>query len=173
MVVLTIMLLAFGCFIFLMVRKGSHLNAEQVVMNYLEAIVNGRTDEAYHFLSSQDRTQQTLAEYRAHRSLGHGLIANMIARRISFTVETTEKSANAATVLATVTAPDFKMIMNDVLHGMGGNNIPEQNLEAFIFVCQNISHYLEKYRQHPMPMKVCRESYSLIREKGKWKIALS
>lgn len=172
MVVLTIILTAFGCFIFLMVRQGSRLNAEQVVMNYLEAVANGRTEEAYQFLSSQDRARQTLIEYRTHRSLGHGLIANMIARKISFAVETTEKSADVATVLATITAPDFKMIMNDVLEGMGGNNMPEQNLEAFIFVCRNISHYLEKYRQHPMPMKVSGESYRLIREKDRWKIQL-
>ncbi|MDD5167508.1 MAG: hypothetical protein PHN75_01725 [Syntrophales bacterium] len=172
MVVLTILLAAFACFIFLMVRKGSRLNAGQVVMNYLEAVVNGRTEEAYHFLSSQDRARQTLTEYNARRSLGHGLIANMIARKISFRVETTEETADGATVLATVTAPDFKKIMNDVFEGMGGNNMPEQNLEAFIFVCRNISHNLEKYRQPPIPMKVCKESYRLIREKDRWKIHL-
>jgi hypothetical protein len=99
-------------------------------------------------------------------------MANMIARNISFAVEKMDIMGDKATAVVTITAPDFKRMMSDVFQEMAPDRIPEQNLEAFIFVCRNISHYLDKYQQDAIPMKTCTEAFHLIREEGYWKICL-
>ena len=167
-VLVLILLLLFTLFI----RRGVNLNARDVLSNYLNTTVSGRTEEAYHYLSSKNKANHTLQEYRTGHSLGSGLMANMIARNISFAVEKMEIMGDKATAVVTITAPDFKRMMSDVFQEMAPDRIPEQNLEAFIFVCREISHYLDKYQQDAIPMKTCTEAFHLIREEGSWKICL-
>jgi hypothetical protein len=158
--------------ILFLIRRGVNLDAQEVVLNYLNAIVRGRPEEAYHYLSSKNKVRQTLQEFQERLSLGNGLIANLIARNISFTVEKTDLVDDTATVGSAITTPDFKLIMADVLRKMAPDRIPEQNLESFIFICRNISHYLDKYQQDTIPLKTCTESFHLIREKDGWRICL-
>ena len=167
-VLVLILLLLFTLFI----RRGVNLNARDVLSNYLNTTVSGRTEEAYHYLSSKNKANHTLQEYRTGQTLGSGLMANMIARNISFAFEKMDVLGNKATAVVTITAPDFKLMMSDVFQEMAPDRIPEQNLEAFIFVCREISHYLDKYQQDAIPMKTCTEAFHLIREEGSWKICL-
>jgi hypothetical protein len=172
MMVLIILAILLLIVILFLIRRGVNLDAHEVVLNYLNAIVRGRPEEAYHYLSSKNKVRQTLQEFQEWRSLGNGLIANMIARNISFTVEKTDIVGNTATVVSTITTPDFKLMMTDVFQRMAPDCIPEHHLESFIFVCRNISHYLDKYQQDTIPMKTYTESFHLIREKDGWRICL-
>jgi hypothetical protein len=169
LIVLAVILLVAMIFL---IRRGVNLDAHEAVSNYLSAIVRGRPDEAYHFLSSKNKAGQTLQEFRERHSLGNGLIANMIARNISFTVEKKDLADNRATVVSTITTPDFKLMMTDVFQRMAPDRIPEQNLHAFIFICRNISYYLDKYQDDTIPLKTHTESFHLIREKDGWRICL-
>ncbi|MEI7639063.1 MAG: hypothetical protein WCJ37_17265, partial [Syntrophus sp. (in: bacteria)] len=60
------------------------MTAQEALSNYLRAVRGGRTEEAYRYLSSTDKINQTLEDYRAANSLGNGLIAQMLGRHISF-----------------------------------------------------------------------------------------
>ena len=59
-VLVLILLLLFTLFI----RRGVNLNAQDVLSNYLNTTVSGRTEEAYHYLSSKNKANHTLQEYR-------------------------------------------------------------------------------------------------------------
>jgi len=172
MIVLIILTIILLIVILFLIRRGVNLNAHEVVLNYLNAIARGRPEEAYHLLSSKNKVRRTLQEFQERRSLGNGLIANMIARNISFTIERTDLLDNTATVISIITTPDFKLMMTDVFQRMAPDRIPEQNLQAFIFICQNISHYLDIYQQDTIPLKTTTESFHLIREKDRWQIHL-
>jgi hypothetical protein len=170
----TLMVLAAGLalFVLLAVRKGQKLSAGEVVANYVNATLAGRTAEAYRLLSSRDQSRESLSAYQARRSLGHGLIAQMIAGKMNHTVENESVNDDRATVTVVTSGPDFKRIMNEILPEWTGPAFPENNLEAFIFVCRNITRLLEKYRGSGMPLKNDTEVYQLIREKEGWKIRL-
>lgn len=172
MMVLIVIAITLLMMVLFLIRRGVNLNAHEVLLNYLNAIVRGRPEEAYPFLSAADKVRQTLQEFQKRHSLGNGLIANMIARHISFAVKKTDMAGDRATVVSTITTPDFKLMMTDVFHTMAPDRIPEQNLQAFVFMCRHISHYLDKYQQDTIPMKTSAESFSLIREKDGWRICL-
>ena len=159
-------------FIVLLIRRGVHLSPRDVLSNYLTRTISGRTEEAYHYLSSKNKTDHSLQDYQTGHSLGSGLIANLLARNISFTVEKMDIRNDQAAAVVTLRAPDFKQIMGDVFQGIAPDRIPERNLEAFIFLCRKISHYLDKYPRDATPMKTSTETYHLIREKGGWKVCL-
>lgn len=172
MIVLLILTITLLILMLFLIKRGVNLNAQEVVLNYLNAIVRGRPAEAYHLLSSKNKTRQTLQEFQERRSLGNGLIANMIARNISFTIERTDILDNTATVVSAITTPDFRLMLTDVFQRMAPDRIPEQNLQAFIFICQNIGYYLDKYQRDIIPINTYTESFQLIHEKDGWRIHL-
>ncbi len=155
-----------------LIRRGRNSTPGETLGIYLDALIGGRTEESYSCLSSVDRTRETLSEYRMRRSLGSGLIANLIARHVSFTIEATETDPGRATAVATVTAPDFTRIAGDVLQETGSAGLPSGNLDAFILICQKISHFLDKYQGEAIPLRTDTASFLLILEKGGWKIRL-
>lgn len=172
MVALIILFIVFPIVIFLLVRRGQKLTPEEAAMNYLNAVIGGRTADAYNLLSAEDRARESLEEYRSRRSLGHGIIAGMIAGKVRIAVADTAVSDDKATVTAHVTAPDFKAMMNEALQGMTGDGFPDHNLDAFVFVCRNITHYLGKFGGNATPMRSDTETLHLVREKEGWKISL-
>jgi hypothetical protein len=172
MVTLFVLVIILFLFIFLLVRKGQRLTAAEVVSNYLNTTLSGRTAEAYQFLSSRDKDRESLPAYQARRSLGHGLIANMIARKINYTVQDAAASGSRATVTVVITGPDFKRMMTEILTEMTGDDFPDQPLESFIFVCRNITQFLAKYRGAATPLQTSSETFRLILEKDVWKICL-
>lgn len=142
----------------------------EILGNYLNALIGGRTEEAYSYLSIKDRAGETLPDFKMRRSPGSGLIAELMARKISFTIEKADTVDGQAMAVATVTAPDFVKIMDDVWHDMGSAGFPAGNVDAFLFVCQKLSHFLDKYRQEAIPMRTDTASFRLILEKSGWKI---
>ncbi len=159
-------------FTFFLIRRGKDSTAGETLGNYLNALIGGRTEEAYHYLSAQDCARESLADYKMRCSLGSGLIANMIARNITFTIETTDTDHDRATAIATITAPDFTGIMGDVLQDVGSDRLPAGNLDSYIFVCQKISHFLDKYQRESIPMRTDTALFRLILERSGWKICL-
>lgn len=172
MAALIILFIVFPIVIFLLVRRGQKLTPEEAAMNYLNAVIGGRTADAYNLLSAKDRARESLNEYQARRSLGHGIIAGMIAGKVRIAIAETEASDDKATVTANVTVPDFKAMLNEALQGMTVDGFPDRNLDAFVFVCRNITHYLGKFGGNATPMKSDIETIHLVREKEGWKVNL-
>jgi len=146
------------------------LTAREALGNFLQAAISGRTETAYHYLSSADKARQSLLDYKASNSLGHGLIAQVIGGNISFVVESIDVSGDRATATVALTSPDFPLMIRDIFRNLPPAGIPEQTLEALTFVCRHISHFLDKYRGEGLPMRTARETFSLLREGDGWKI---
>jgi hypothetical protein len=172
MLALIILFILFPLVIYLLVRRGQKLTPEEAVLNYLHATIAGRTSDAYNLLSAREKANESLQSYQARRSLGHGLIAGMIAGKVKITVVDRMVSGNEASVTVTIAIPDFKAMMNEALQGMAGDEFPDHNLDAFVFVCRNITHYLGKFGGDATPMRSDTETIRLVREKDGWKVVL-
>ncbi len=172
---ITVLVLATGLFLFLFlaVRQGRRLTAAQVVGNYLQATLGGRTADAYQLLSRTARARESLSEYQARRSLGHGLIANMIAGKFDYAVRDESVNGDRATVTVVTTYPDFKRMMAESLAEMTGSDFPDDPFDSFIIVCRTTTAMLKKYGGGGMPLLTAESTFHLFREDDGWKILLS
>ena len=146
------------------------MTAQEALANYLQTVISGRTEAAYHYLSADNKAKQSLHDYKSSNSLGNGLIAQVIGGNISFVVEDIDVTGDRATAVVVMTAPDFPLMIQDIFKDLGPTGIPEQTLEALTFVCRQISHFLDKYQRDNLPMQTARETFSLLREGDGWKI---
>ena len=85
MLSLVILATMLALFTVLLVRRGRDSTAGETLANYLNALISGRTEEAYQLLSAAARARKSQAEYRTLRSLESGLVAGLIAPNVSFT----------------------------------------------------------------------------------------
>jgi hypothetical protein len=170
MLVLIIVLLFIIVFILFFVHRGATLTAQEALANYLQAVRGGRTEEAYRYLSSAAKANQTREDYRAANSLGNGLIAQAIGGKISFVVENIDVMGDRATATVAMTSPDFPLMIRDIFRNLSPAVIPGQTMEALTFVCRQISIFLDKYQGEGLPMRTARETFSLLRESDGWKI---
>jgi len=157
-------------FVVYFVNKGTTLTAQEALANYLHAVIGGHTEQAYNYLSSAIKAKQSLQDYKSSHSLGNGLIAQVIGGNVSFIVENVNVTGDRATAVVAMTAPDFRLMIHDIFQHLTISGIPEQTLETLTFVCQSISHFLDKYQQDNLPMQTTKETFSLLREVDGWKI---
>jgi hypothetical protein len=170
MLALITILFIFVLFIIYFVNKGANLTAQEALANYLNAVIGGRTDAAYNFLSAADKAKESLHDYKNANSLGSGLIAQVLGGKISFAVENLDVTGDGATATVAMTSPDFPLMIQDIFQSLPPAGIPEQTLETLIFVCRHISHFLDKYQGEGLPMRTAKEAFSLLREGDGWKI---
>ena len=116
---------------FSVVHRGVMLTPDEALSNYLEACRRGRTDEAYGYLSSAAKASQSLEEFRKAKSLGNGLLAEIVGRHVSFVVETIETGEDRAAATVVMTAADFKLILRDILQELDPAGIPEPTMDSF------------------------------------------
>lgn len=155
---------------FSVVHRGVMLTPDEALSNYLEACRRGRTDEAYGYLSSAAKASQSLEEFRKAKSLGNGLLAEIVGRHVSFVVETIETGEDRAAATVVMTAPDFKLILRDILQELDPAGIPEPTMDSFAFVCCRLSELGDKYEGEKKPLRTTREDFYLCREAEGWKI---
>jgi hypothetical protein len=170
MLSLIVILSIFSLVVIYFVKKGATLTAQEALANYLRAVIDGRTETAYHYLSSANKTKQSLQDYKASHSLGHGLIAQVMGGKIAFIVEDVDFSGDRATATVSFTSPDFPLMIMDIFQEMPPAGIPEQTLESLTFVCRQISNFLDKYHGEGLPMRTARETFSLLREGEGWRV---
>lgn len=171
MVSFIVLLLLLGLTVLVVVRKGTTLTPRQAVANYLEARRRGRTEEAYGYLTAGSRARVTPGDYHAANSLGSGLVAEVLGRRVSFVVQEVEEHGDQAEAAVFMTAPDFRLILAELFTVLDPEALPEETLAALTFLCRRTSDLLDRYRQDSLPMRTTGEIFTLRREKGKWKIA--
>jgi hypothetical protein len=170
MLPLIAILFIFVLFVAYFVKKGTILTAEEALANYLRAVIGGRTEAAYNYLSSANKAKQSLQDYKTSNSLGHGLIAQVMGGKISFVVENIDVTGDRATATVAMTSPDFPLMILDIFQTLPPAGIPEQTLESLTFVCRKISHFLDKYQGEGLPMRTARETFSLLRESDGWRV---
>ncbi|MDI9570402.1 MAG: hypothetical protein QM278_06735 [Pseudomonadota bacterium] len=160
-----------GLFILLSVRRGATLTAREVLINYLDARRRGRAEEAYRCLAATTRAGCGLEGYKEANSLGSGLVAELVGRHVSFTVERIEENPDRVVARVAVTAPDFPLMLGDICRALDPARFPEDPLAAQTFLCRRISAFLDAYRREGPPLRTTTADYLLQLEANGWKIA--
>lgn len=173
MLALIILFILLPLAVYLLVRRGQKLTPAETVLNYINATIAGRTSDAYNLLSAKDKANESLPGYQARRSLGHGLLAGMIAGKVRVSVVDATVSGDEASVTVSIAIPDFRAMMHEALTGMAGDEFPDNNLDAFVFVCRSATHYLGKFGGDATPMKGGTETMRLVREEDRWRVVLN
>ncbi len=152
-------------------QKEANRGPKESLSGYLDAVINGRVEEAYQYLSSGDKEKKSFKDFAAEWSDEEGFIRGALSRKITFAVREMVVSGSRARASVDITAPDFERILADVLANLDREAFPQGNLEAHVFVSGLLGRQVKRYRDKGIPMRTTTEIFELVEEAGNWKIA--
>ncbi len=140
---------------------------EYALSMYLDAFLLGNYEEAYRFISTEDKRTKNLQEYLAEQSNGVLAFAQALSSKTSYEIKEMTLTGNQAKAKIAVTAPNFGAIFIDVM-GVAFKYVfgDEENEENMVKMLE------EKYRDKELPMTTTIQTLDLVKENNGWKVFL-
>ncbi len=145
---------------------------DDTLRSYLDAVLQGRFEDAYSYLSSRDRAAKSLTDYLAERSEEGSFAARLLARKASYSIRQVVVMGDRARCDTEVTIPDFEKIFRETVGESLVREFTGSNMENLSLVRRKIGHVEAKYRREGIPVKTVVESFSLVKEKDGWRVSL-
>lgn len=148
--------LLFGC---------TRSNPKDVLSMYLDASLHSRYEEAYSHISSGDKAVKSLEEYSSAQE--DNPFAQAFVSKISYEIKDVSVTGNRAKANVEITMPDLSGMFMDVMGAAFASAFGDKHDEKEIE-----RRLAEKYKNKDMPMTTRNESFTLVKEKGGWKVFL-
>lgn len=163
------MLVTFSVMAIVGCDKISELNQpspKEVLNSYLDASLKNRSEEAYGYVSSEDKAVKSLSEYKAENEKKDNPFAAIIVSNVSYKVLKVTKTGDTAKADVKVTLPDMGVMFKDLMgaafsSAFGGKDKSE--IEKTL---------AKKYEAGDVPTTTKNEEFYLLKEKEGWKVFL-
>jgi len=145
-------------------RLGQSPN--KVLDDYLDALLNGRFEESYSYLSAEDKAVKDLKSYLKENETTDSPLAQVIASKVSYRTLKLEKSEKKATADVEITLPDFGSIFADVMGAAlksAFSGETQKEMEKIL---------AKKFESGEVPLTTKKETFQLVKENDGWKVFL-
>ncbi len=150
---------------------GDESKPDDTLALYVSAYMNGNYEEAWQYLSSEDRAAKSLEAYVAERKDSGTFLARNLHRLISHDIrEVTRVDENTARATVEVRIPDVRVIVGEVSAAMEAASWPAGALDNVSFVRRNVGAFEQKYQTEGIPKRTIQETFVLVRENGQWRV---
>jgi hypothetical protein len=144
---------------------------DDALSRYVSACVNGNYEEAYPFLSSEDRASKSLEAYVAERKDSGTFLTSNLYRLIGYSIrEVTMVDETHACGKVDISIPDFRAIVGEISAALEAADYPDSALENVSFVRRNVGVFEYKYQTQGIPKRVLQETFDLVKEDRQWKV---
>lgn len=150
---------------------GDESKPDDVISLYLSAYMDGRYEEAYQYLSTEDRAAKSLEAYIAERKDSGTFITRNLHRLISYNIrDVAQVDEMRARGTVDISIPDFRAIVGEISGALEAANYPESALENVSFVRRNVGAFEQKYQTEGIPKRTLQETFDLVKEGRQWKV---
>ena len=137
-----------------------------VLTAYLEAVIEGRSEDAAQHLAASARRP---GGKREEPSFEEKMVRRALASHVSFKILKIDAVSGQAQV--TITSPDFNRIAADISGQFKEADFPRDGLEALEYTARLVNRTVNTYKSRGIPMSASVRDFQLTREGGTWKIA--
>lgn len=150
---------------------GGESRPEEALALYVSAYLEGRYEEAWQYLSAEDRGAKPLETYIEERKDSGTFLARNLHRLIGYDIQdVTPVDENCTRATVEIRIPDFRVIVGEVSGAMEAASWPASALDNVSFVRRNVGSFEQKYQTQGIPKRTIRETILLVREDGRWKV---
>jgi hypothetical protein len=150
---------------------GDESKPDDVISLYLSAYMDGRYEEAYQYLSTEDRAAKSLEAYIAERKDSGTFITRNLHRLIVYNLrDVAQVDETHARGTVEISIPDFRAIVGEISGALQAANYPESALENVSFVRRNVGAFEQKYQTEGIPRRTLQENIELVKEGRQWKV---
>ena len=164
--IIQISILFLSCLTILACDKLSGPSPTEILNNYLDASLKGKYEEAYSYVSSEDKAIKNLHSYLEENKKEDNPFAQAILSNVSYKILKLDQSENKASADVEITLPDIGSMFADVMgaafkSAFGGGD--EKEMEKTL---------AKKFESGEVPLTTKKETFQLVKEKEGWKVFL-
>ncbi|QCQ21262.1 hypothetical protein [Desulfoglaeba alkanexedens] len=146
--------------------KLSGPSPSEILNNYLDASLKGRFEEAYSYVSAEDKAIKDLHSYLKENEKEDNPFAQALVSKVSYKILKLDKSEKKASADVEITLPDLGSMFTDVMgaafkSAFGGGDEKEMEKEL-----------AQKFESGEVPLTTKKETFQLVKEKDGWKVFL-
>ena len=146
--------------------KISGPGPNEILSSYLDASLKGRYEEAYSYVSAEDKSIKDLQSYLKENSKEDNPFAQAFASKVSYKILKVEKAEKTASAEVEIILPDFRAVLADMMgvafkSAFGGGG--KKEMEALM---------AKKFESGQVPLTTKKEMFTLQKENDSWKIFL-
>lgn len=145
----------------------SQPSAKEVLGNYLDASLKSRSEEAYGYISTEDKAVKSLSEYKSESDKKDNPFAAVIVNNVSFKVIKVTESGGTAKADVEITLPDISVMFKDIMGAALNSAFSGKNKKSEIE-----KSIAKKYESGEVPTTTKNEEFYLVKEKDGWKVFL-
>ncbi len=146
--------------------KISSPGPKEVLNKYLDASLKGRYEEAYNYISSNDKSVKPLDEYLNKNNKKNSPFATALASSVSYKILKVTKNGETAKAEVEMTLPDMGVIFKDLMGAAFASafgNKDEKQVEQAL---------AKKYKDTKIPTMIQTKTFQLVKEQDGWKVFL-
>jgi len=145
-------------------NSSLELNPKKVLENYLDASLKGRSEEAYGYLSSDDKAVKSLKEYIAENKIKDGL-GKSFKDNTSFKILNVVTNERKATGKVEMTVPNLFVLAAKIIVGAFKSSSSDNDE-------QYEKDLVKKYESGNFIATTMIQTYRLVKEQKSWKVFL-
>lgn len=151
---------------------GSNLpSPETVLTSYLDASLKNRHEEAYGYLSSEDKAFKSLEAYKAEREEDAPFdedspMGKIFLGNIAFNVLEVTETGETAKVDVEMTLPDMEVLFKEMMKAAFGAAMSGRDKE------EAQQELIEKYETTEVPTTTRSNTFDLVKEQDGWKVSM-
>ena len=150
---------------------GDESKPDDAISLYLSATMDGRYEDAWQYLSTEDRQAKSLEAYVTERKDSGSFLTRNLHRLMRHNIrEVTLIDENHARANVEISIPDFRAIVGEISRALEAADYPESALENVSFVRRNVGAFEQKYQTEGIPRRTLRENVELVKEGRQWKV---
>lgn len=139
---------------------------KEVVTSFIEAKMDGRYEESYKYISSQDKSFQSFEEYKNTNKINpyvmNAPIGKVYLGYISFNILSVQETGDTANVKVEMNIPDPKVLLKMAFSGELANASEKEAAEMVA----------KKIEDKEFSILTKNRTFNLVKEKDGWKIFL-
>lgn len=139
---------------------------EVVLSNYLDAYLDNRSEQAYGYLSAEDRAIKSLSEYQSETQREDNPFANVLSDSVSYDIAKITEAEGKAVADVEITLPDMSAILKDMMGAAFSSSFGNKDKSEIE------KELREKYQTQNIPMTTESRRFELVKEEDGWKVFL-
>jgi hypothetical protein len=148
------------------VSELTYLGPSEVLIGYLNATKEGRNEEAYRYISAEDKKFKSIEDYKSNASTVDNPLALIMKRKISYKILKSSNSEYGVKVLVELAVPDINVMIKDFMGTAFKPNLLDDDKAE---LQRSIA---AKYENADIPTVIKKQEFHLRKEGSEWKVFL-
>jgi len=141
-------------------------SSNDVLSSYLSDQLAGRSEEAYQYISAEDKAVKSLSEYKSDNTKSENPFVEIIKQYSTFKISNVTEAGKLANATVELTIPDVRVLLKDFFVASLGSAFKNKDKSEIQ------KEFAKRYGNGTIPTVTKNKDFQMIKEDSGWKVFL-